>query len=70
MSEGRSVMNALNFFLLLLLLLFFIDVVFEVHQSVKTGLMMLEVGSVEEEQKFLQVNVVVFCDYHTIITSG
>ncbi|XP_027223112.1 ataxin-7-like protein 3 [Penaeus vannamei] len=33
-----------------------LNVVFEVHQSVKTGLMMLEVGSVEEEQKFLQVN--------------
>ncbi|XP_069179759.1 ataxin-7-like protein 3 isoform X1 [Procambarus clarkii] len=33
-----------------------LNVVFEVHQSVKTGLMMLELGSVEEEHKFLQVN--------------
>lgn len=47
-------MNTLNFFVCVLF--FVTDVVFEVHQSVKTGLMMLEVGSVEEEQKFLQVN--------------
>ncbi|XP_071519360.1 ataxin-7-like protein 3 isoform X2 [Panulirus ornatus] len=33
-----------------------LNVVFEVHQSVKTGLMMLELGSAEEEHKFLQVN--------------
>ncbi|XP_068232607.1 ataxin-7-like protein 3 isoform X1 [Palaemon carinicauda] len=33
-----------------------LNVVFEVHQSVKTGLMMLELGTIEEEQKFLQVN--------------
>ncbi|XP_069946084.1 ataxin-7-like protein 3 isoform X3 [Cherax quadricarinatus] len=33
-----------------------LNVVFEVHQSVKTGLMMLELGSLEEEHKFLQVN--------------
>ncbi|XP_042235692.1 ataxin-7-like protein 3 isoform X2 [Homarus americanus] len=33
-----------------------LNVVFEIHQSVKTGLMVLELGTVEEEHKFLQVN--------------
>ncbi|XP_045120066.1 ataxin-7-like protein 3 isoform X2 [Portunus trituberculatus] len=33
-----------------------LNVVFEVHQSVKTGLLVLEMGSLEEDTKFLQVS--------------
>ena len=31
------------------------DVVFEVHRSLKRGVLMLELGSIDDDEKYLQV---------------